>query len=66
MGRIENMNINTKLIYHAVLAAEALLVVFQLATRQEAWVSMMCFWLVVVMMNISYIIDERKKDKDRN
>ncbi len=49
-----------KLFYHIMLILEALLIFLQLATKHEAWVSMMCFWSIVVMENIADIIDERK------
>jgi len=48
----------SKLIYHVILVVEALLIIIQLTTKHEAWIGMMCFWSVVVMENISDIIDE--------
>lgn len=56
----------TKLFFHIMLIMEAVLIILQLATKNEAWTGMICFWSIVIMENISDIIDERNDRNDGN
>ena len=51
----------TQILMSILLIVDAAMILISLFLKQDVWFSMVCYWFVVLLKNISDVIDENNR-----